>query len=177
VSTPELSRLMKIRPLPGDPVLVDADNAERAALATRFGLSAIETLRAEVGLDDHEKAISATGIFEATFTQACSVSGEDFSVTVREPVHLRFVRDSTLQATKNEDGEIEVELTGEDGDEIEFSGDTFDLGEAIAQTLGLAIDPYAEGPNADTARENAGISGDDAPRGPLAEALEALKKG
>ena len=47
-----------------------------------------------------------------------------------------------------------------------------------AQTLALAIDPYAEGPDADATREKAGIKSDDAPSGPLAEALgAALKKG
>ena len=72
--------------------------------------------------------------------------------------------------------EIEIELAADDLDEIEYSGITFDLGEAVAQSLGLAIDPYAEGPNADATRKAAGISSDDEPSGPLAEALKALKK-
>ena len=52
------------------------------------------------------------------------------------------------------------------------------LGEAIAQTLALAIDPYREGPDADEARKKAGIVSDEdhAPSGPLAEALAGLKK-
>ena len=67
----------------------------------------------------------------------------------------------------------------EDLDEIEYEGDSFDLGEAIAQTLGLAIDPYREGPDADSARRESGIQSDESiqPSGPLAEALAALKKG
>ena len=77
----------------------------------------------------------------------------------------------------SDEPDIEIELDADELDEIEFSGESFDLGEAVAQSLGLAIDPYAEGPNADAARKEAGITGDDAPSGLLAEALAALKKG
>lgn len=173
----ELSRIIKVRQLPGEKVVVEADAAERSALAVRFGLSAVENLRAEIALEKEGKSIRATGSLNAQIVQNCAISGEDFPVTVFEEINLRFVEESILPATQNEDGEIEIELTADDSDEIEYSGDAFDLGEAIAQTLGLAIDPYAEGPNADAARKAAGISDEDAPSGPLAEALAALKKG
>lgn len=174
MSAPELSRPIKIRPLPGDPVVVEATEAERAALARRFDLSAVESLRAEIELEEKGKAIRATGRLDAEIMQACAISAEDFSVTISEPVDLKFVPEGTLAAVESEDEEIELEA--DDCDEIEYSGDAFDLGEAIAQTLGLAIDPYAEGPNADAARKAAGISSDDVPSGPLAEALAALKR-
>ena len=70
----------------------------------------------------------------------------------------------------------EVELLADELDEIPFTGDSFDLGEAVAQTLALAIDPYAEGPQAERARAEAGIVTDDAPAGPLAAALAALRR-
>ncbi len=50
----------------------------------------------------------------------------------------------------------------------------FDLGEAVAQSLALAIDPYAVGPSAEQARKDAGL-GDEAASGPFA-ALAGLKK-
>ena len=53
-------------------------------------------------------------------------------------------------------------------------GTAFDLGEAVAQSFGLAIDPYAAGPEADSVRREAGIVDEDAPSGPFA-ALAALK--
>ena len=68
----------------------------------------------------------------------------------------------------------EIELTAEDCDEIEYEGTAFDLGEALAQTLALAIDPFAEGPNADAFRAQHGLDGE-TPTGPFA-ALAALKK-
>lgn len=172
MSTSELSRLIKLRPLPGDTIIVEADEAECAKLAGRFELSSVESLRAEIELEDKGKAIRATGHLDAKIMQSCAISAEDFPVIISEPVDLRFVPEGSIEPQDDE----EIELEADDCDEIEYSGDAFDLGEAIAQTLGLAIDPYAEGPNADEARRKAGIMGDDAPSGPLAEALAALKK-
>lgn len=176
MSAPELSRLIRTRPLPGEPVVIEASEEERAALAKRFGVAQIASLRADVSLSAEKTAIHATGRFKAAIVQLCAVSGEEFPVAIDDAVDLRFVRESTLATTRNEEGEFEVELIADECDEIEYTGDAFDLGEAIAQTLGLAIDPYAEGPGADAARKAAGISGDDTPSGPLAAALAALKK-
>lgn len=176
MSAPEFSRLIKARPLPAGLVEVEASEAERAALADRFGIISIGELKAEVSLEERKAAICAIGTLEASVTQSCAVSGEDFPVSINEKVDLRFVRESALPANRTEDGEIEIELSIDDGDEIEFSGEAFDLGEAIAQTLGLAIDPYAEGPNAVEARKKAGIVAEGEQGGPMAEALAALKK-
>lgn len=177
MSTPELSRMIKVRPLPAATVTVEANDTERSAMARRFGLPAIGELRASVDLEQDGKAIRATGSLNALVTQTCAISGEEFEATIAEQLALRFVEEGRIDPALAEDGEIEIELDAEDLDEIEYSGEAFDLGEAIAQSLGLAIDPYAEGPNADEARNSAGISSDDAPSGPLAEALKALKKG
>ena len=68
----------------------------------------------------------------------------------------------------------EIELDDAACDEIEYEGTAFDLGEAVAQTLALAIDPFAEGPNAEAARKAAGLS-DESSSGPFA-ALAALRK-
>ena len=171
----ELTRIMKLRPLPGDSVTVEASEAECAALAGRFSLPAVHNLRAEVTLEMDGNSIIVRGNLTASFMQNCAVSGDEFAVSIDEPVLFRFVeaQDTLPDAEGNE--EIEIELSDEDCDEIEYTGDTFDLGEAIAQSLGLAIDPYAEGPNAEAVRQKAGILGDDEPSGPLAEALKGLK--
>ena len=162
----ELTRMIKARPLPAGAVVIEASPEERAALAVRFGLGAVDSLRAEVALEQKPRAIRATGRLP------CAISGEDFPVTIDEPVDLRFVEEHQRPATEDE----EIELEADDCDEIEFSGDMFDLGEAVAQTLGLAIDPYAEGPNADAARAAAGIVQEEDVRGPLADLLAGLKK-
>lgn len=172
MSTPELSRLIRPRPLPGGPVRIEADAAECAALARRFGIVRIDRLVATVSLTEDDTAITASGTLDADLVQLCAISGEDFPVTLHEPLSLRFVPGQDMPA----EFDLEIELDGDALDEIEYHGEMFDLGEAVAQTLALAIDPYAEGPNADAARRAAGIITDDAPRGPLAEALAALRK-
>ena len=53
------------------------------------------------------------------------------------------------------------------------SSSALDLGEAIAQSLALAVDPFATGPGAEQARKEAGLM-DEGAAGPFA-ALAALK--
>lgn len=175
MSDPELSRMIKVRPLPGEVIVIEASEAERAALATRFGISAVEALRAEVTLEAKPKAIRASGRLTAAIMQPCAVSGEDFAVAIDEPLDLRFV-EARARPVPSADEEIEIELEADDCDEIDYTGEMFDLGEAIAQSLGLAIDPYAEGPGADAARKAAGIVREGEQLGPLADMLAALKK-
>lgn len=168
----ELTRMIKARPLPGEPVVIEASAEERAALAARFGLGAVESLRAEVALEQKPRAIRATGRLRAAIMQPCAISAEDFPVTIDEPLDLRFVEDNARPAAEGD----EIELEADDCDEIGYSGEMFDLGEAVAQTLGLAIDPYAEGPNADAARKAAGIVAEGEQDGPMAAMLAALRK-
>ena len=173
MSAPELSRLVKPRALPGEPLAIAASEAERAALAQRFGVTAIPALSATVDFATDNEAVLASGTLSATIEQPCAITREELSYAVEEVLALRFVPAGSLpEHTPDE----EIELDSEDLDEIEYDGDSFDLGEAIAQTLALAIDPYREGPGADEARAKAGITSDEeqAPSGPLAEALKGL---
>lgn len=70
-------------------------------------------------------------------------------------------------------GEEEIELSDEDCDTLSHDGGAIDLGEAVAQTLALAIDPFPRGPNADAALRAAGVIGEE-DAGPFA-VLKALK--
>ena len=163
----ELPFLVDRRRVPQGPVKLKADAEQRAALARRFGLVAVSSMSAEVTLEDDGKAVAANGRLKAAIVQSCAVSGEDLPVTIDEPLALRFVPEQPVKAE-------EVELEPGELDEIEFAGDVFDLGEAVAQSLALAIDPYAVGPEAERARKEAGLA-DEAASGPFA-ALAALKK-
>ena len=162
----EFSRLIDRRHLPGAPLYLAADEAEREALASRFGLVSIGRLEAEVSLEADDEAVDAQGTFSADIVQACAVTGDDLPVTIAEPISLRFVPEAVVE-------EEEVELEEEDLDEIPYYGTAFDLGEAIAQSLALAIDPYATGPDAERVRREKGLAGE-AASGPFA-ALAALK--
>ena len=167
----ELERLVRLRAIPAEPVSIEANEAEREALAKRFGLGAVETLVAEASLHPKGQSVRATGELEAKIVQRCAISNEDFPVRITEEFDFRFLP----QQEREYDPEEEIELDAQDCDEIEYEGEAFDLGEAVAQTLGLAIDPFATGPNADAAREEAGIV-DEVATGPFA-ALAGLKTG
>jgi hypothetical protein len=165
----EFSRLIDTRSLGNDPVRLEATAAECAALAARFGIVAVERLTAEVELEPVKGGILATGRLDAAVVQACAVSSEDLSVTITDSLALRFV-----PAKGPGRPDEEIELDSRELDEIEFSGTQFDLGEAVAQGLALAIDPFLEAPNADEFRKNSGFFGDGAAN-PFA-ALAKLKK-
>jgi len=168
VSQPEFSRPVDRERIGDGARRIEADAREREALARRFGLVSIAKLEADLSLSVEGTVIGAAGRMRADIVQSCAVSGEDLPVHIDEPVALRFVPEASRQPDE------EVELSEEDCDEIEYSGTQFDLGEAIAQSLVLAIDPFATGPDADRVRKEKGLL-DEAASGPFA-ALAALKK-
>lgn len=166
----ELQRTYDARQLPGATVRIEADANERAALAKRFGLVSVDRLSAQIAVSPDGPAVLARGTFEAAIVQSCAVSGEDLAARLSEPIALRFIPAGTAATT-----EEEVEIDPAAPDEIEQEpGGRFDLGEAVAQTLGLAIDPFAVGPSAEETRRATGLL-DQAASGPFA-VLAALKK-
>ena len=163
----EFTRMIDLRHLPAGSVEVSASEAECAALAARFGLVAVRSLTATVTLKADGAIVSASGQLKADVVQSCAISGDDLPARIAEPVNLRFV-------PAQSHGSEEVELEAGDLDEIEYTGLQFDLGEALAQTMALGIDPYAEGPGANAARRKAGLL-DESASGAFA-ALKSLLK-
>jgi uncharacterized metal-binding protein YceD (DUF177 family) len=166
----EFCRLIDRRHLKGAPEELLTTPDECAALAQRFGLVKIRRLGAKLALVADGAAVNASGTMEADFVQSCAISGDDLPVRLHEAVTFRFV-----PALADPPSDAEIELDDAILDEIDYSGTTFDLGEAVAQSLALAIDPYAVGPSAEAARAKHGLN-DEGPKGALAQALAALKK-
>lgn len=173
---PEFSRMVDARHLPAAAMTLEADEAERRGLAGRFALVSIDALSATVQLDRDAEAVTADGRLTASIVQQCAISGEDLPVTIDEPLALRFVPEASAPTAGSADEEIE--LDADVLDEIPYAGTAFDLGEAIAQSLALAIDPYATGPEAERVRAEYGLD-DPGVSGPFAAlaALNAPKKG
>lgn len=167
--TNEFSRQVRTRQLPAATQVLEASADECLAIARRFDIVAVKSLNAEIDLDEDGEAITAQGTLKAEIVQSCAVSGEDLPVRITEKLSFRFL------PLRSYDAEEEVELEEGELDEIFYEGDSFDLGEAVAQSLALAIDPFACGPDADRVRQEKGLSADDQPSGPFA-ALAALKK-
>ena len=84
-----------------------------------------------------------------------------------------------LESVENDRGERgianeEVELGETDMDVIFYDGASVDLGEAVAETLALSLDPYPRSPDADATLRKAGVK-TEAEAGPFG-ALAALKE-
>lgn len=153
MSTPEFSRPIDVRQVESKPAHLEATEAERAALAARFNLVRIDSLIADIDMARDDRAVEARGRLRAEIVQSCAVSAEDLPVSIDEELLFRFVPEATRYVADEE-----VELDALHCDEIEYTGSHIDLGEAVAQSLGLAIDPYLTGPQAEAARVAAGIS-------------------
>lgn len=121
------------------PFHLQADADMRAALAERFGLLSIERLEADLEAYRSGAAAIVTGRLRAEVVQSCVVSGEPVPALVSEAVELRFE-----EAPSDEDIELEEAAL----DVLPIEDESIDLGEAVAQTLVLALDPY---PRADAA--------------------------
>lgn len=171
MSAPEFSRPQRIDTIgeAAHAVTIEADEAERAALAARFGLVAIDRLTARFTLRRDALGVVAEGHVDAALTQACSVTGDPLPATVDEDVALRFVPEAAS-------GE-EVELSDDDLDVVEYDGAAIDLGEAAAETMALALDPFPRGPNAAAALKEAGVISEEeaGPFGGLAALRDKLK--
>jgi uncharacterized metal-binding protein YceD (DUF177 family) len=132
-----------------------AEPAERAALKQRFGLLGVDMLTAWAEVTREGEAAIAVGALKASVTQACVASGEPVPAKIVEDFALRFVPESSDAPAD------EIELDATDLDEIAYSGSSIDLGEAVAQTLALALDPFPRAPNADDALRAAGVVGEE----------------
>ncbi|MBF6602376.1 MAG: DUF177 domain-containing protein [Sphingorhabdus sp.] len=168
--SPELSKIIKLSEIGGAALTgnITADDSQREALAKRFDLPSIESLSADYRLEAKEHKISFTGSIRSDLHQNCAISGQPFPVKVAEEFDIIFVEKSD-----NPPAEEEIELEAEDCDIIEYENARIDLGEAIAQTLYLALDPYPRGPEADSVAEKRGLKSEEE-AGPFG-ALAALK--
>jgi len=153
MTTTEFSRLFDVRQCEGKAAHLVASADERAALAARFGLVRIDRLEADLLLSRDDRTVDAAGTLVADIVQPCAVSAEDLAVSIHEEIAFRFVPEA--QHTRPDE---EIELSAEDCDEIEYTGTQFDLGEAVSQSLALAIDPFATGPAAEATRRDGIIS-------------------
>lgn len=123
-------------------ITIEANERERSALAARFDLIGIDALSATAELVAVGGGIEARGQLTARVVQRCVVSDDPVPATVTEAFALRFVDPALLTPEGDE-----IELTDSDCDLLPIEGGAVDLGEAVAQTLALALDPF---PRADT---------------------------
>ena len=135
--TPEMPRPLAVDRLPGE-LLVEADEAERDLLSRRLRIEAVLSLTCRFRLRRAGAAVLADGALDARVVQSCVVSLEPVEQEVHELFTLRFVP----SGEEREDDDPEAP------DELPYEGGRIDLGEAAAEQLALALDPYPRRPDA-----------------------------
>jgi len=171
--TPEFARPHRLDQIGAaeSSVAIEASPEERTALARRFDLVAIDSLGARFALRRDAIGVQARGHLSAAVTQSCGVTGDPLPATIEEDFAIRF-----LPEPSEDESQDEVELAEEDLDTVFYTGGAIDLGEAAAETLALALDPFPRSPSAAAALREAGVISEDdeaaAPLSPLAAALK-----
>jgi uncharacterized metal-binding protein YceD (DUF177 family) len=148
-------------------VTLEATEAERAALARRFGILGLGALTAELDLSPGRGGVTlARGRLRAEVTQECVATGDPVEQRVDAPLDLRILPEGTPARDDDPDSP----------DEIETTGDTVDLGEVVAEQLALALDPYPRLPDAEIELPDDPVEEVEAKPNPFA-ALAKLRRG
>jgi uncharacterized metal-binding protein YceD (DUF177 family) len=138
---PEFSRPVEVARLgPGEAVYdLAADAPERAALARRFDLVSLDRLEAKVRLRRRAGGmVLLSARLEAELVQS--------DVVTLDPVRSAIADEFTLLYGEAKDDPRALDPDA-DASEPVVDG-KIDLGEAVAQQLSLAIDPYPRAPAA-----------------------------
>lgn len=146
--TPEFPRPLPVERLPneGRHLMIEADAIERAALAKRFGLDAVEALEAKVHAKPFARGelVRLTGHLTARVTQTCGVT----LVPVHSDVTSDFEMVFTFAPPVPDAVEVELDAEAEDPPEPIVEG-VIDVGEVVAEQFALAINPFPRAPGAE----------------------------
>ena len=139
---PEFSRPFAVEALGEEELVerIEATAEERAAVARRLGLVALDRLAAtlRIGRGEEDSLILVAGHMEAEATQSCVVTLAPVDSRLGQDFALRFL------AASDDGGEIDpVEIDADAEDPPEPLGpEGLDLGEAVVQQLAMALEPY-----------------------------------
>ena len=176
VEVPEFSRPLPVDQMGGHELVreIEATAAERAALAERLDLIALDSLTARLRLRRLAGGlIRVDGSFDAEVAQACVVTLAPVASRCAEAFTMLFGEGAEPEAVH----EIEIDGEAEDEPEPVIDG-RIDLGEAIVQQLAVSLDPYPRAPGAQVPEALAGgaEAGGDSAENPFA-ALPQLRPG
>lgn len=159
-------RLAQVRD--GDRLDLAAGEAERAAIVERIGLVSLDSLKAHAAVHRDGDRIRLEGRLQAVCAQACVATGEPVPAHVDEAFDLFF-----LPAPSGSGGGDEIELDADEMDVVFHDGAAVAVGDALVDTLSLALDPYPRSPGAEAVLKDAGVLSEEE-MSPFA-ALAALK--
>ncbi len=142
--TPEFSRPFLLDKLSttGSTLHVEATREECAALCERFSLLSIDHLSADLVLTPVNglQCVRLKGRIKADVIQQCVVSLEPVPEHVDESFSLTYVAEQENDHKKAK--EIVVEFDDDEDFPEPIIGNAIDLGEAVAEHLMLALDPF-----------------------------------
>lgn len=166
-------------PPSGKELVFEADSRTLQALARRYGVVEVSSLRGRGKVRPFRKAgLTLDCTFKAEVVQNCVVTLEPVRQTVEESFTRRYLPAHMIEPEMSEastGAEIVFDAVAEDAPEP-MTGNGIDVGEAVAEQLALAIDPYPR--RAGTAFNRPREGSDDASESkpnPFA-VLEKLKK-
>lgn len=161
MSAPEFSRPVRIDTLGGAPrtLSIEAEAGERDALARRFDLVAIGSLSADATLTRNGDEVVADGTLDAEVVQSCVATAEPVPALLSEPFRILFRPQPDIAAPDEE-----IELGEAELDVVFYEGGAVDLGEAVAETLSLGLDPYPRAADAEAALKAAGVRSEEEAR-------------
>ena len=140
---PEFHRPVAIADLgesAGRAMAAEAGEAERDALARRYGVEAVPALSLEAEIAPWgPEGWRVEGRVRARIAQTCVVTLEPLVSEIDEPLRRWFAPEAALAAAA-------ARLTAEQRDDLEALGEAIDLGEIAAEAAALAIDPYPRRP-------------------------------
>lgn len=174
-TAPEFSRPIAVgRLAPGETVLeIDASPAECVALAQRFFIRSVGSLKAQLRLHPlGGELVRVSGKLQAEVTQDCVVSLVPVPASIEESFNLIYgPEDEAALST-------EIVVGEEDDPPEPIIGGVIDVGEAVAEHLALALDPFPRAAGAEIPDEYAddeGVAEAITRDNPFA-ALDALRK-
>ena len=145
------NRMMRVEAVPkeGQTVTIEANPAEREALAAFFKLPSIEALTATLTLErSGSGGVRATGSVHGELTQVCVVSLEPFPATVDEEIDVRFAPRKDDGAARRPHAEPETYSMTDGGEPDPIVDGKIDLGALAAEFFALGLDPYPRKPGA-----------------------------
>jgi uncharacterized metal-binding protein YceD (DUF177 family) len=157
VPAPEFSRPISMAEIGVGAVerTIEANEGERAALATRFDLLSLDRLSATLNLHREGETFMVHGRFSGAVTQACIASGDPVPAQIDEAMDVRFITDPEVAPNS------ELEVAIDECDTMFHDGRVIDLGEAVAQSLALALDPFPRSAKADALLKAAGVKAEE----------------
>ena len=139
---PEFSYFVNIKDISssGKHFKLTAIQEECDGLAKRFELESLKDLHASLEMKDEGKnhGITLIGKLSAVAQQSVGIGADVQEVFVDETINIRFLPEDKITPELEEENLMTL-----DSEDLEpLPEDTIDLGELMAQYLGLSVDPY-----------------------------------